>query len=318
MSTKRSLACGLALIGLIGSGLAAHGQVLGIATSQSGATPAIGNTIATTVSQNSKLQMRTQGLVSTGQYAPRVNDGQIEFGVANIAETTYVVDGDKEFGGRPNPKLRLVTNLFALPVTFFVPASSTVQKAEDLKGKRVPTGWTSQKLGEKLFAGYFANVGVPYDSVAGVPVTAMPRMWDMFGQGHLDLTFAILGSAFTQELSQRVGGIRYLPLNTDAAAIERMRKFLPQSYLAEEKHPQTGEAIQGIAYDFVLFTNDKASDETVYTIVKTLYDNTDKMTAASAYFKRFDKAQMGKNLGIEYHPGAIKFYKEAGIWPSDK
>jgi len=140
----------------------------------------------------------------------------------------------------------------------------------------------------------------------------------MFGQGHLDVTFSILGSAFSQELAQRVNGVRYLPLNDDPAAVERMRKFLPQSYLAEEKHAQTGEMVRGIAYDFVLFTNDKTSEEAVYTIVKTLHDSTDKLSAASAYFKRFDAKQMGKDLGIAYHPGAIKFYKEAGIWPAGK
>jgi len=151
-----------------------------------------------------------------------------------------------------------VAVLYALPVSFFVPESSDIMTPADLRDKRVPVGWSSQALGEWLFRGFFANQDIPYpDAVNGVPVTAMPRMWDMFPQGQLDMAFSIFGSSFQQELASRVGGVRFLDLDEDPAAVERMREHLPFSYVSTDTNPETGVTVKNISYDFVVFSSSR-------------------------------------------------------------
>lgn len=259
--------------------------------------------------------MRTQGLTSTENYAPRANAGQIEFGLSNIIETTFAVRDGEMFEGRPNPDIRLALTLFPLPVTNYSPLSSNVGAPGELSGKKVPVGWTSQRLGGLLFEGFFANIDVPYESVAGVPVTAMPRMWDMYAQGQLDLAFGIFGSASTAEQARQVGGHSYISVRNDEEAIARMQQYLPGSYVSSTTDPDTDETVNNIAYDFVVYTGASVPEDIVYEVVKTVYENPENLAAASAYFERFDPAQMAKDQGLEYHPGAIRFYREAGIWP---
>jgi TRAP-type uncharacterized transport system substrate-binding protein len=38
----------------------------------------------------------------------------------------------------------------------------------------------------------------------------------------------------------------------------------------------------------------------------------------SPLWKEFDPKLMSKELGVPYHPGAIKFYQAKGIWPGNK
>lgn len=304
-------ACAVATI----FGGSAMAQTVGLGTTQGGVVPQLSAAIAKVVSEKSDLRMRTQGMASTGQYAPRVNAGQLEFGIANIIETTFAYKGTEIFDGKPNPNLRMAFQLFAFPVAFFVDGDSEIRTAADLKGKRVPAGWTSQKLGEYLFRGYFANVGGSYDDVEKVTLAAMPRMWDQFVQGNVDVSFATFGGSKLQELEARVGGIRYLPLNDDANAVAAMEKILPSSYVTK-RPTKSGEMVNVMAYDFVVFTGSDVSDDVVYKTVKAIHGSKQDMVATSGLWNAFKPDEMAKKSQVPFHPGAEKFFKEKGIWPA--
>lgn len=44
-----------------------------------------------------------------------------------------------------------------------------------------------------------------------------------------------------------------------------------------------------------------------------LFDHQDKLAAIAKAFSRYDKANLGRDHGVPFHPGAIKFYKEKGV-----
>ncbi|HVL58679.1 MAG TPA: TAXI family TRAP transporter solute-binding subunit [Burkholderiaceae bacterium] len=306
----------VAFAGMLAAAGIAHAQVLGLGTAQAGATVTIGQTIAKIVSEATPLQMRTQAFASTGQYGPRVNAGELDFGVSNVIETYFLHTGEQLLPGKPQKDLRLAMVLYPLPVTFFTPQNSPIKSAQDIPGKRVPVGWASQPLGRWLFEGFFANQGIPYESVAGVPVTAMPRMWDMFGQNQLDVALSIYGSSLSEELASKVGGLRYFDIKDDPAAVERMRKHLPFSYVSADTNPRTGQTVKNISYDFVLFTSAKTPDDVVYNVVKALHTRAKDLEQLYSADKR--KVRFAVESGIPFHPGAERLYKEVGLWPPAK
>jgi TRAP-type uncharacterized transport system substrate-binding protein len=56
-------------------------------------------------------------------------------------------------------------------------------------------------------------------------------------------------------------------------------------------------------------------DEVVYEFVKAMHDNKKALVEGLPNFNQFDPAGMGKpQPSLPYHPGAIKYYKEIGIW----
>jgi hypothetical protein len=72
-----------------------------------------------------------------------------------------------------------------------------------------------------------------------------------------------------------------------------------------------------IGFDLVLFAGANVSDDIVYNVTKALHGNKDSLKATFGPLVLFDPAKMGKQYpDLQYHPGAIKFYKEAGIWPT--
>jgi TRAP-type uncharacterized transport system substrate-binding protein len=58
----------------------------------------------------------------------------------------------------------------------------------------------------------------------------------------------------------------------------------------------------------------------IYKIVKTvLHDNKKALTEAFGSFKDFDAKDMARpHSSVPFHAGAVKFYKEAGIWQNGK
>jgi len=85
-------------------------QVVGLGTTQTGATFQLATGLAKVVSDKGGMQMRTQPMAGAAQYAPLVNRGDIEFGISNVPELHYLIAGTV-ITERPNPELRMVARI---------------------------------------------------------------------------------------------------------------------------------------------------------------------------------------------------------------
>jgi TRAP-type uncharacterized transport system substrate-binding protein len=70
-----------------------------------------------------------------------------------------------------------------------------------------------------------------------------------------------------------------------------------------------------LVYDYVIFAGARVKDDVVARVAAAMFDNPADMKAASPLFKEFEPQLMSKDLGVPYHPGAVKFYESKGIWP---
>ena len=292
-------------------------EVVALGSTARGGTSQIGRALSAAVSEASPLQMRPQEVANTADYIPLVNAGELEFGIANVVQTYYAFTGTGMSEGRPNENLRMVATLMPFRAGFIVPASSDVKSVADLKGKRVPS-FSKGALGEHVVNAYLANADMKPEDVEGVPVPNFPRMWASFGEGTTDVTVVVVGAATAREFHATLGGIRYIDFDESPEAVERMNEWLPQMYLMRVDPSSGIPGIEGptdvMAYDYTLFASKDTSDEQVYEVVKALYESEEKLLASGPFFDGFAGDRMGKDVSIPYHPGAIKFFKEKGIW----
>lgn len=298
----------------------ASAQNVGIAAGRQGFwTYSAGAAIAK-VAGDAGISMRVQPFSGTTVYVPEVNAGDMQFGLANEIETSFAVHGQVLYEGHPQPNLRVVAVLAPLSVGMFVRKDSPIKTLKDLKGKRVPAKYASQKIVELLADGQLANAGLTWSDVTAVPVPNVVRGADDFAAGRTDTFTFALGAGAVLKTDAAVGGIRALPIDPSKSAMARLHRNLPAGY-AQLIKPRKG--LVGIvqptwvfSYDYLVLANAKTPADMVYKLTKALHDHKADLVASFKPLAGFHPEHMVKSWpGVHYHPGAIKYYKEIGQWP---
>ena len=316
MKTFTLIAAALAA-GMVTSHAAAQ-QPLGIGTSPQGTlTYQIGAAYGQAVTEELGRQTRVQPQSGTGVMVPLVNSGELDIGFVNTLEMTDAFTGTGTFEGRQQDNIRLVGVMFPIRVGMFVRDDSEMRSVEDLKGKRLAWGYTSQQIIQTVLNGVLANAGLGPDDVEQVLVPNLIRGVDEFIAGNVDAGFFAIGPAKVAEADAAVGGIRFLPMDEGADALARMQEAVPSSYIATVQPTQatTGveEPLPTMHYNYVMFVNADLPDDLVYDLTRILAEKSEDMAASLPLFKLLDPAAMRKDFGVAFHRGATKYYEEQGI-----
>ncbi len=295
----------------------AMAEIAALGSTQRGGTSQIGRALAAAISENSDLQMRPQELANTADYMPLVNAGELEFGISNIVQLFYAVNGTGMSEGRPLPDLQMVATLMPFRNSYIVRADSDYQSIEDLKGVRAPA-FADGALGDYVTRGYLATEGMTMDDVQGVQVPNFPRMWASFSEGSTDVTIVVVGAANSREFDATFG-IRYIGYDDSPEALAGLQEWLPQSYMQQLDENSGIPGIDGptnvVAYDYTLFASAAAPEDMVYRAVKALHEATPGLLETGGpVWGGFSTDVMSKDVGVDYHPGAIRFYEEMGMW----
>jgi TRAP transporter TAXI family solute receptor len=313
-----------ALGAILGAGLllagGASAQQLGIATSNPGSLyHSIGTAIAKAANEHG-LSVTLQPATSPNQYLPAVNAGQIEFGVGNLQEFNYALEGKAWFAGSVNPNLRVVALLYPLKEAIFVRKDSNIKSVADLKGKRMTDGFTAQNTIIPQLEAIYATAGLTRDDIVKVQVPSVIGGVDAFMSGKSDGFIFAHGAAKVREADAAVGGLRALPVPNTPEATAAIKKHWPTGFIVAMSPgpaaPGVLEPGHFIAYPQLIFTNKNVPDATVQKMAKIIYENQPAMGQVFAPMKGFNpkKDMVGDSAPGQYHPGAIKFYKDVGLW----
>ena len=72
-----------------------------------------------------------------------------------------------------------------------------------------------------------------------------------------------------------------------------------------------------VSYDYLLWTNNKTSNEMIYKVTKVMHEQVKQLKEGGPLWRSYEaNGRMAKPQGFPYHPGAEKYYKEAGLWPT--
>ncbi|MGA7489184.1 MAG: TAXI family TRAP transporter solute-binding subunit [Xanthobacteraceae bacterium] len=309
-----------AVTAALAAGTPAAAQMYGLGTGKQGFfTYSAGAAIAKVASDNG-LALRIQPYGGTSAYVPAVNAKEIEFGLANELETNYAVTGKVIYDGKPQPDVRVVAILTPLYSVLHVRKDSPIKTIADLKGKRVPTDYVSQRVLDVLVKGTLANGGLSYDDIQKVPVPNVLGGANEFAEGKADTFMFALGSGAVAETDAKVGGLRVLPIDPSPEAMARMHKFIPVAY-ATKLEPAKGrygilEPTMVYAYDYLVVVNKDVPDEAVYKLAKIMHDHKADLASGFGPLAGFMPDRMAKKMDpVQFHPGAIKYYTEIGAWP---
>lgn len=276
--------------------------------------------IAQTVIKHTPIKMK---VISTGgptTWLPMMERGEIDLGVINVFEVQQAYYGKMMYEEMTKGKgCNILILSLGSPSTLgaLVRANSAIKKLTELKGKKFPR-FKGQLALDACFMGFLANAGLTYDDVIQVPRASLyDTVMEDMSEGKVDATVLPLDSAKVIELHTALG-IRFLNADASPEAVKRTNEVFPYYVDKIDKGPGITEPTNLLSYSNTLSARGDLSDDVAYEIVKTIWQHYDELGAVHEYLKTWTpKMMVSTTTTVPYHPGAIKWYKEKGIWTNE-
>ncbi len=295
----------------------AQAQVLGFGSAPQGSIGYNMSSASARVMAQNGIQSRVQPYSGSSAVLPLVNSGELDLAVCNVLEIEEATQGEGMYKGRKQANLRVLGVIFPLYSSIFVRKDSPIKSLSELKGKRIPYGFSAQVTLERIIDAIIATGGLKRSDVVPVLVPNVVRGADDFMEGKLDGGFFALGAGKVSEVDKTVGGIRFLPLSDDPQSLARMQKIMPYAYVTTVKPSPAFVGLDGptklMAYDYLVTVGKHVKDDTAYKVAKSMFENKPKLAESLKAFGIWDPNQIHKKMPAAFHPGAEKFYKEKGL-----
>lgn len=249
--------------------------------------------------------------------ARQVNAGHLDSALVQANVLARAFKGTGEFAGEGSQSaLRAIAGLYPEAVHLVVARQAGITKIADLKGKRVsigPKGSGTQTDAKHILRAY----GLRSQQLKMIEAD-VSRSEQMILTGELDAFFLVTGAPARSiaELSAR-GVIDLLPI--DGAPADRLRleyPFYTPWEIAGETYQGIG-AVNTLSIGAVWVTHEQTDPDLIYRITKALFDPSNRKILQSAHPKGYfiTRETAAQGVPILLHPGAERYYREAGILP---
>lgn len=279
---------------------------------------AIAAGVAQVAGAETGIDLRAVGQGGSSVFIPALNRGAIDFSTSNAFEAVFATQGTGNFDGTPNPDIRVAAMLQPFEVGIMVAADSDIHSLADLEGAPFPVGYARQRLVGVMQEAVFAAAGIDAADIDGVPVPNFVEGANLLAQGSVAGVMLAPGSGVVRQTMSRVP-VRFITVIDGAEAAEAVARSLPGSYVGRvepsDRLPEITEPVDLIGYQYALLTHAGADEQLVHDVVAALHANRAALIAAHGSFRRFDPDAMATQVdGATFHPGAIRFYRKAGLW----
>ncbi len=241
--------------------------------------------------------------------------GNMESGFSQADVAYWAFTGTGSFDGKPKVEdLRAIANLYPESVHIVV-KKGVAKSVADLKGKRVSLdepGSGTLINAKAILAAY----GISEKDIK--PEYVKPNQAaDKLKDGSIDAFFITGGYplAAVSELVTAAGGVEILAVTgPEADALMKTAPFFAVDEIPANTYKDIG-AVKTLAVGAQWVTSSKVSNDTVYAVVKALWSDKTRavLDAGHAKGKLITTTNALKGLAVPLHPGAEKFYKEAGL-----
>jgi TRAP transporter TAXI family solute receptor len=239
--------------------------------------------------------------------------GKCDIGFSNSSSGVDGVYGRPPFKQKME-NMRQLANLYPQYFQIVVMEDSGIKSVADLKGKRIspgPRGHTGEFAANQVLEVY----GLSYKDMSKVHHVQYSDSVALMKDGHCDgwmLCTTIPQSSIIEVASSRK--IRLISLPDDK--IKAMQK-LNAGYLRRDipkgTYPGVDYDVHGFGFFTHLIISAKLPDDLVYKITKTLVNNLPRFADVVKDMKGVVPKDLALDIGIPFHPGALKYYKEIGV-----
>jgi TRAP transporter TAXI family solute receptor len=243
-----------------------------------------------------------------------IEEGKAEIGFANTISTADAVAGTGEAPlDKKHTKVCNIATLYPQYFQMVVNADAGINTLKDMKGK----GFATQVKGNtgELISRHVLRVsGMTYNDVKASFTNSYTDSVEQMKDNRVHI-FA-LGTAIPASSIMDLASAREIRLLDMAGIYEDMKKINPAYKLVtvpKGTYPKQDKDVQVIGYYTHIIAACSLPEETVYKMTAAFMPSKDAMTAVYKEIGLLTPHIMSQDIGVPFHPGAAKWYKEQGI-----
>ena len=240
-----------------------------------------------------------------------IEENKTDIGFGNSISTVDAVAGKPPFN-KPHNNVCNVATLYPQYFQVVVRVDSGINSVKDLKGKSIaaqPRGNTAEEITKHILQ---VN-GLSYSDakMSFVSYTdAVAQVQDGHAQA-FTLGTTIPAGAVMDLASAR--DIKLLDLAGDLDAMKKINPGYTLNNVPKGTYPKQDRDVKVIGYATHIVASCKLPEATVYGMTKAIAANTQTMSSIVKDIRGLTPQGMAEDIGVPFHPGAAKFYKEAGL-----
>jgi TRAP transporter TAXI family solute receptor len=242
-----------------------------------------------------------------------VEENKAQIGFANSATTVDGVEGRAPYPGKTTHVCQ-VANLY--PQYFQVVAlkDANVKSFADLKGKSLVTQ-PKGNTGEILTALVLKINGMNYGSLSKANFQAgYTDAVDMMKDGHAQV-FTLGTTSPASSVMDLASGRDIELVPVDDKTMNELHKMNPgyvRMVIKSGTYPKQDKDVAAIAYSTHIVARCDLPEEMVYQMTKTMATHVADMAAVVKPIQGLTAKDMAVDIGVPFHKGAVKYYKEVG------
>jgi TRAP transporter TAXI family solute receptor len=240
-----------------------------------------------------------------------VEEGKTDLGFGNSISTVDAIAGRAPFA-KPHANVCNIATLYPQYYQMVVPKSANIKSVKDLKGKGITTQQKGN-TGELITAQILKVSGLTYNDVKASFVSFTDSVSQM-KDGHT-IAFG-LGTTIPAGAVMDIAASQDVTLIDMSDLLAPMRELNPGYTLVtvpKGTYPKQDNDIKVIGYATHVVVSCKAPADVVYAMTKAIANNIPTLGNVVSSMKSLTPKMMAENIGVPFHAGAAKFYKEAGL-----
>jgi TRAP transporter TAXI family solute receptor len=262
----------------------------------------------------SGLRVTAEATKGSGENIRRLASGELDIAISNAAVTYFAARGEDGWG-RAYP-VQAVMTLAPNVATFVSPRRHEINRIQDLAGNRVVVGVAGAGF-EHFIRPIVEAHGVTYEDFIPLYNTQAGAV-DMLSDDSAAAAF--LGGAIpTASIVQATAGMESLlvPLDPEIRSqLSGQYPFYREAVIPAGTYRGQDEDYLGLDVGSMhVITRADADEEIIYQVTRALWERRASVVEKHPAGRAINENNASRNTGVPFHPGAVRFYREVGIWP---
>ncbi len=296
-------------------------QFLSVGTAPvGGAFPVVGGAIAEVLNEqkgDNNWKVQAKGTKGSKANIRGIQDGKLELALSNSAISYFAVRG--ESGWDKKYDIRAIVTLAPNVAMFITRKETGIKSIAELKGKRVVVGPSGAGF-EMFVAPLLKGHGLTYADFSPLNNTQTGAV-DLLADGNADAAF-LGGAVPTGSITQACSSHDIVFIPYDAKARTQLvvdYEFFQPFTVTKDKYSDLTEDFESLNVGSMhLITSAGMDDDDAYQLTKTIWEHRADIASKHPAGRAINEKNAARYTGTDFHPGAIRFYREVGIWPKSQ